>query len=73
MAKKKRDMSKPANNTGLSWAIAKDQPAINALREISKEFDPPLDVKDTLRWLCINMKEQAIAKAKKIKALLNAV
>lgn len=69
---KKREMSKPANNTGLSWAILKDQPAINALRAISKEFDPPMDVKDTLRWLCVNMKEQAISKAKKIKALLKA-
>jgi uracil DNA glycosylase len=68
--KKKRDMSKPANNTGLSWSVPKDQPAIEALKEIAKELG--YDIKDTLRWVCVNMKAQAIEKAKEIKKVLNA-
>ncbi len=65
MAEKKKDMSKPANNANLNWDNAKDQPAIEAVREIAKERGK--DLKETLRWVCVVAKNYCITKARELK------
>lgn len=63
-------MSKPANNANLNYKSTNDQPAIKAVQEIAEILG--YEFKDALRWVCVNMKSQALDKAKKIKALLKA-
>jgi hypothetical protein len=61
---------KKANTTSLRWDVEDDQPAIEAIREVAKELN--YDFKGALRWVCVNMKSQAIDKAKQIQKLLKA-
>lgn len=66
----KKQMRKKANTTSLRWDVEDDQPAIEAIREVAKELN--FDFKGALRWVCVNMKAQAIEKAKQIQKLLKA-
>jgi len=66
----KKQVRKKANTTSLRWDVEDDQPAIEAIRAVAKELN--FDFKGALRWVCVNMKNPAIAKAKEIQKLLKA-
>jgi hypothetical protein len=70
MAKEEKKVGDSANTGQLRWSNEKDQPAIEAVREVAKELGD--DFIGALRWICVNCKPDAIKKAKAVKKLLKA-
>ena len=68
MAKDKKKKVKEFYNVQLRWKKPEDRKAIKALQAIAKKKGD--EATETLRWVCIHCKSDAINKLKAIKELL---